>query len=160
MTTVEIGLTVGCGLAIAAAVAAHPCRQRRPTGCGRRALLLAFAALSALSVVWSVQPDASWQAASRLLAYSACSASRCCSRERRRGRWSAVLGGILLASAIVCGYALLTKVFPNRLGSEQVTYYARLREPYGYWNAIGLAAALGADRLHVAGRAPQPGTRC
>ncbi|HEY3759796.1 MAG TPA: O-antigen ligase family protein [Solirubrobacteraceae bacterium] len=142
-TTVEIGLTVGCGLAIAATILLSP-----PSGVlyglWPAALLLAFAALSALSVVWSVQPDASWQAASRILAYSAVFGLAVLLARAAPRRWSALLGGILLASAIVCGYALLTKVFPNRLGIAQVVYYARLREPYGYWNATGLAAALGA----------------
>jgi hypothetical protein len=143
MTAVELGLTAGCGLAIAAAVVLTPL-GRPAYGLWPAGLLLAFAALSALSVVWSVQPDASWQAASRLLAYSCVFGLAVLLARAAPGRWSAVLGGVLLASAIVCGYALLTKVFPNRLGSEQVTYFARLREPYGYWNAIGLAAALGA----------------
>jgi hypothetical protein len=143
MTAVEIGLTIGCGLAVAAAVVLTPA-GRPAYGLWPAGLLLAFAALSALSVVWSVQPDASWQAASRLLAYSCVFGLAVLLARAAPQRWSAVLGGVLLASAIVCGYALLTKVFPNRLGSEQVTYYARLREPYGYWNAIGLAAALGA----------------
>jgi len=143
MTAVEIGLTVVCGLAIAAAVVLTPA-GRPAHGLWPAGLLLAFAALSALSVVWSVQPDASWQAASRLLVYSCVFGLAVLLARAAPRRWSAVLGGVLLASAIVCGYALLTKVFPNRLGSEQVAYYARLREPYGYWNAIGLAAALGA----------------
>ena len=143
MTAVEICLTIGCGLAIAAALLLTP--AGRPIyGLWPAGLLLAFAALAALSVVWSVQPDASWQAASRLLAYSCVFGLAVLLARATPQRWSAVLGGVLLASAIVCGYALLTKVFPNRLGSEQVAYYARLREPYGYWNAIGLAAALGA----------------
>jgi hypothetical protein len=45
----------------------------------------------------------------------------------------------VLASVIVCGYALLTKVFPGALNPDEV--YARLREPFGYWNAVGLMAA-------------------
>lgn len=143
MTTAAIGLTIGCGAAIAAIVALAPA-SRFGHGSWAAGLLLAFAALSALSVVWSVQPDASWQAASRLFAYSGVFAlAVLLARTAPRG-WSAVLGGVLLACAIVCGYALLTKVFPNRLGGEQVVYYARLREPYGYWNATGLCAALGA----------------
>jgi hypothetical protein len=142
-TTVEIGLTVGCGLAIAATILLTPA-GRAHYGLWPAALLLAFAALSALSVVWSVQPDASWQAASRILAYSAVFGLAVLLARAAPRRWSALLGGILLASAVVCGYALLTKIFPNRLGIAQVVYYARLREPYGYWNATGLAAALGA----------------
>ena len=60
-------------------------------------------------------------------------------------RWPAVLGGVLLAAVVVCGYALLTKVFPDASAShDQRALYARLQEPYGYWNAIGLTAAMGA----------------
>ncbi len=143
MTTVEIGLTVSCGFAIAAAVIFTP-MSRATYGLWPAALLLAFAALSALSVIWSVQPDESWQAASRLFAYGCVFALAVLLARAAPRRWSAVLGGVLLTSAVVCGYALLTKVFPNRLGTEQVVYYARLREPYGYWNATGLAAAFGA----------------
>jgi O-antigen ligase/polysaccharide polymerase Wzy-like membrane protein len=144
MTSVEIGLTVGCALAAAATVVLVPTGARPLYGLWPAILLLAFAALSALSVVWSVQPDASWQAASRLLAYSGVFGLAVLLARAAPRHWGAVLGGVVLASTAICGYALLTKVFPSRLGSEQIVYYARLREPYGYWNAIGLAAALGA----------------
>jgi hypothetical protein len=143
MTSTELVLTLGCGIAAAAAVL-FVSAGRPAYGAWTAGLLLAFAALSALSVVWSVQPDASWQDAARLFAYCAVFALAVLLARIAPGRWPAVLGGVLLTSAIVCGYALLTKVFPNRLGTEQIVYYARLREPYGYWNATGLAAALGA----------------
>jgi hypothetical protein len=145
MTPVEMGLTLGCGAGIATAIllapAGRPAYGAWPTG-----LLLALAALAALSVVWSVQPDGSWQNAGRLFAYSGVFALSALLARAASARWSAVLGGVLLAAVIVCGYALLTKVLPNALGSERdyVHTYARLREPYGYWNATGLAAALGA----------------
>jgi O-antigen ligase len=46
---------------------------------------------------------------------------------------------------VVCVYALLTKVLPNELTvNPEANFYARLQEPYGYWNAIGLTAAMGA----------------
>ena len=160
MTPVEIGLTLGCGAGIAAAILLAPTDRSRETpafgrnprfgqpayGLWSASLLLALAALSALSVVWSVQPDASWQDAGRLFAYSGVFALAVLLARVAPARWSAVLGGLLLATVVVCGYALLTKVFPNALGSEQAyaRTYARLREPYGYWNAIGLAGALGA----------------
>ena len=66
-------------------------------------------------------------------------------------RWGALLGGVVLASVIVCGYALLTKVFPGALNPDEV--YARLREPFGYWNSVGLMAARGRAGVPVAGRA-------
>ena len=141
MTTVEIALTIGAALVAAAAVLLA--RDRRP-GYGSWAvgLLLTFSALTALSTVWSVQPDASWQDAARMLAYSAFFAGAVALARAAADRWPAVLGGVILAAVAVCGWALLTKVFPDQLDATDV--YARLRAPYSYWNAIGLTAAMGA----------------
>ncbi len=124
----------------------HPRFGRRVYGAWSVGLLLGLAALSALSVIWSVQPDASWQDAGRLFAYSALFAFAVLLARAAPERWSAVLGGVLLAAAIVCGYALLTKIFPDAIGVAQNNghVYARLQAPYGYWNAIGLAATIGA----------------
>jgi hypothetical protein len=140
MTTLELALTLGSGLAVAGVVALTP-SARTTYGLWPAGLLLAFAALCALSVVWSVQPDESWQNASQMLAYSALFAAAVAFARAAPTRWSALLGGVLLAAVIVCGYALLTKVLPDKLDSSDV--YARLRAPYGYWNAIGLTAAMG-----------------
>ena len=57
-------------------------------------------------------------------------------------RWPALLGGVALAAVVVCAYALATKVFPAQLAAGNG--YARLEEPFGYWNALGLTAAMGA----------------
>ena len=68
------------------------------------ALLLAFTALTALSVVWSVQPDDSWQDAGRMLAYSGVFAARW------PLAWPPGAGPRCSAGsrspAVVCGYAL------------------------------------------------------
>src|SRR5439155_16594041 len=56
-------------------------------------------------------------------------------------RWAAVGWGVLLALFAVAVYALATKVAPAWLNPDEV--YGRLREPYGYWNAVGLTAAMG-----------------
>ncbi|HUA75323.1 MAG TPA: O-antigen ligase family protein [Solirubrobacteraceae bacterium] len=141
MTTVEIALTLGGGLIVAAAALLGPSRGRA-YGAWPVALLLAFAALTALSVVWSVQPDDSFKDAGRMLAYCGVFGASVALARAVPARWPAVLGGVVLAAAIVCGYALLTKVFPASLDAGDV--YARLRAPYSYWNAIGLTAAMGA----------------
>ena len=70
MTATEMALTLGAGVLVAAAVILVGARACARTGCGRVGLLLAFTLLTALSVVWSVQPDDSWQDAGRMLAYS------------------------------------------------------------------------------------------
>jgi O-antigen ligase len=139
-TTTAIILTLACGAIIAAAVILMP-QARRVYGLWPVGLLLAFAALSALSVVWSVQPDASWQNAGLMLAYSAVFGAAVVLARAAPARWPAVIGGVTLAAVVVCGYALLTKVFPSWLDAHDI--YARLQAPYGYWNATGLTAAMG-----------------
>ena len=62
-----------------------------------------------------------------------------------------MLHGIALACVVVCGWALLTKVFPGALAEDEI--YARLRAPFDYWNSVGLTAALGILAAAVARRA-------
>jgi O-antigen ligase len=145
ITTFEMLLTLGGGLLVASVVllapTARPALGKPGYGQWPLALLLTLTGLTALSAVWSVQPDESWQEASLLLAYSALFAAAVVLARVAPRRWEAVLGGVLLASLVVCGYALLTKVLPEQLDANDT--YARLRVPYGYWNAIGLTAAMG-----------------
>ncbi len=141
MTTVELVLTIGCGLIVAVAVLLGPTRGRA-YGLWPVALLIAFTALTALSVVWSVQPDDSFKDAGRMLSYCAVFGAAVMLARTVPVRWPALLGGVVLAAVIVCVYALLTKVFPASFDAGDV--YARLRAPYSYWNAIGLTAAMGA----------------
>jgi hypothetical protein len=140
MTAVEMALTIGAGLVVAATVLLAPARGRQQ-GLWSVGLLLAFTALTALSVVWSVQPDESFKDAGRMLAYSGLFAAVVVVAPAIPNRWPAVLGGVTLAAVVVCGYALLTKIFPGQFDANDV--YARLRAPFDYWNAIGLTAAMG-----------------
>ena len=57
------------------------------------------------------------------------------------GRWPSMLHGIALACVAICGWALLTKIFPGALAEDEI--YARLRAPFDYWNSVGLTAAIG-----------------
>jgi O-Antigen ligase len=141
MTTLELALTVAAGAIVAGAVVLAP-PGTRFCGLWPVGLLLMFTALTGLSVAWSVAPDASWQDAGRMLAYSGVFAAAVALAWIAPGGWRALLGGIVLAAVVVCAYALLTKVLPDQLDANDI--YARLQEPYGYWNAIGLTAAMGA----------------
>ncbi|MGA9283839.1 MAG: O-antigen ligase family protein [Solirubrobacteraceae bacterium] len=143
MTTLELTTTLAAGALVTGAVvfAAAGFRARGVWSIG---LLLAFTALTGLSVAWSVAPDASWQDAGRMLAYSGLFAAAVALAWIVPGGWRALLGGTVLAAVLVCAYALLTKVLPGDLTlSAEANFYARLQEPYGYWNAIGLTAAMG-----------------
>ncbi len=139
MTTTEMALTLGAGVVVAGAVLLGP-STARVYGVWPVGLLLAFTILTALSVVWSVQPDDSWRDAGRMFAYSGVFAAAVMLARVTSRHWPAVLGGLALAAVVVCVYALLTKVFPSLAPSST---YARLEEPFGYWNATGLSAAMG-----------------
>jgi Tfp pilus assembly protein PilF len=142
MTSTELALTLGAGVLAAAAVLLAPAGSRRAYGIWPMGLLLAFAAVTAISIVWSVQPDHSWQDSGRMLAYSGVFGAGFALVRVLPRRWPAILGGLTLAAVVVCGYALLSKVFPASL--DPANTFARLNEPYGYWNAVGLSAAMGA----------------
>ena len=139
LTKVEIAVDVVAGLLVAAAIVVGG-YTRRMWGGLTLALMAALVVVTALSISWAVEPSAAWQEANRTLSYLATMAGGVALARLFPRRWTALLGGIVLASVVVCGYALLTKVFPGALNADEI--YARLREPYGYWNAIGLTAAL------------------
>jgi O-antigen ligase len=139
MTTTEIALTLAAGLLVAVGAILSP--AGRPLyGLWPIALLLAFAALTTISIVWSVQPEDSWQDSGRMFAYAGVFAAGVALARVAPAQWSAVLRGLTLAAVVICAYALLTKVFPSLDASDS---YARVNQPYGYWNAVGLSAAIG-----------------
>ncbi len=141
VTTTEMVLTIGSGVLLAAA--ALVARADTPLyGLWPALLLLAFALLTGLSILWSVQPDASWRDANRLLAYAAVFAAAIALARLGPRHWPALLGGVALSSVVICGYALLAKSMPGQF--SEANHYARLYEPFGYWNALGLTAAMGA----------------
>ncbi len=139
-TAVEMGLLLGCGLGGAGAIMATPDRGRW-WGAGAAAAFLLLAGWTLLSITWGVQPSDAWVEANRTLTYVAVLAAALALVRAAPRQWEGVLAGIVLASVVVSAYALATKVFPGALSADEL--YARLRAPFGYWNAIGLFAALG-----------------
>jgi tetratricopeptide (TPR) repeat protein len=138
-TLVEIGVIVIAAALVAAAIVLVGVRAEVHGA----ATLTAFAALSgftALSILWSLYPSESWVETNRTLAYLAAFAAGIAAVRLVRERWAAAAWGVLLALAVVAAYGLATKVAPGWLASDEV--YARLREPYGYWNAVGVTAAM------------------
>jgi O-Antigen ligase len=139
VTTVEILLALLGAVAVTVAVVVRP-PQHRLWGGVTLTLFAALAIWTALSIAWSVQPADSWQAADLTLSYLAAFAGVLALAHVAPERWRALLGGVVLAAVVLCGYALLAKVFPSISPADP---YARLRAPFDYWNAVGLMAALG-----------------
>ncbi|MEA2404627.1 MAG: hypothetical protein QOE08_1274, partial [Thermoleophilaceae bacterium] len=113
--------------------------------------LLAFAILAgvtALSILWSISPENSWFEANRTLAYLAAFAGAVAvarlvttSAATPSGEGPAiVLRAILIAGFAVVAYALASRVWPASLAADET--YARIGQPYEYWNAVGATVAL------------------
>jgi hypothetical protein len=120
-------------------------------------LFAALAALSYLSIAWSVQPAYSWLEANRTLSYLAAFAAAMALARIAPTRWRALVGAIALWSLALSGWALLVKVFPATLDAGNT--FGRLTAPFGYWNAVGLTGAMGLPAcLWLGGRreAPRP----
>ena len=104
--------------------------------------LAGFAGWLALATVWSAAFAQSVLEAERVLAYvAAVSAVLFVSRSRfTRG----VLGGLLAAISLIAGFSLLTRLTPDRVGVYDPAAVYRLAQPIGYWNGLGVLAAIGA----------------
>jgi hypothetical protein len=138
-TFVELGaVLLGVAVVVVAIVAVG--FEARLHGGLALAALVALGGLTALSIGWSLYPADSWVETNRTFAYVAVFAAGIAGVRLARERWPAVLAGILLALAAISLWGLATKVAPAWLAPDEV--YGRLREPYGYWNAVGVTAAM------------------
>jgi hypothetical protein len=143
-TWTEIGLTlVGVTVAAAALLIAAPGRRRH--GWVTVGLMGALFALEAVSITWSVVPGSSWLASGQMLAYLAVFAAAAAVARALPERWTVLLAALLVATVAVSAWSLLVKIFPSALapGNSGPGSIGRLRAPFGYWNALALAAAMG-----------------
>jgi hypothetical protein len=138
-TWVQIGLTLlGTGAVITLLLVGA---RARAWGGITLLLFTLLAALTYASIAWSVQPANSWLEANRTLSYLGAFVTALVLARITPGRWRALAGAVALATTVVCGYALLVKVFPASLDANDPL--GRLSAPFGYYNAVGLMAALG-----------------
>jgi hypothetical protein len=112
------------------------------------ALLSGFALWSALSALWSAAPDETWLAANRAISYSVVVAVAIVAASNTRAAPRGIAVGLATASLLVALYALGGKIVPGlhfaffdlNPGDE----FPRLREPIGYWNAVGILCVMAA----------------
>jgi O-antigen ligase len=105
-------------------------------------IVAALLAWISASVAWSIQVARSVEEVQRGLVYL--SVVLLVVLVVRPSTARSLLAGSLAGVVIVCAYALASRLFPEHIGiSDPVAGY-RLAEPFGYWNALGVFAAMGA----------------
>ena len=111
---VEVVLILVCGAGAAVGVA-----YGRSGHHGRGSLLLfgLLAVLTAISIFWSIAPDVTWIEADRTFAYFAVFAAGVAAGRLAPTGYGVLLRGVLGAVAIICCYALASRVWP-RCGSR------------------------------------------
>lgn len=111
----------------------------------RAAFALAMTGLGiwvAASAIWSVSPASSIREAERMLVYAGLALALAVVLRRRDA--DALARGAFLGVLAIASYALATRLFPDWLESfDDPTVRYRLAEPIGYWNSVGLLAAMG-----------------
>ena len=104
--------------------------------------LLLLALWQIASTAWSPSATAPVLDSQRTLSYAA--AAFAALLIVRIGTYRAFLAGVVSAITLVCGYGLLTRLFPERLGSfGDVLAGQRLQAPLGYWNSLAVFAGMG-----------------
>jgi O-Antigen ligase len=120
------------------------------------ALLVAFVGWCGISVIWSIEPDRSWDYLNRGLVYVVFAVIGLAAGvyvPRGERLWAFVLSVIV---ALALGWALLGKAVPA-LGSSGRVGGARLSSPIGYWNALALLFDFGVPlALWLASRRAHP----
>ena len=114
----------------------------RAWGGGTVALMAALAALTALSIIWSVVPDTSWSAANQMLSYLAAFAGAVGAGAAGPRPLAGAAGGDRDADG---GARADGRCWPrcsrSTLAPNHTT--AGCEAPFGYWNAVGVSGALG-----------------
>ncbi|MCW2967096.1 MAG: hypothetical protein JWM71_868 [Solirubrobacteraceae bacterium] len=141
ITTVEIVIDIVAAIVGVVALLAVPDWRYSSWGWASAGLFALFVVASAISTIWSVAPDQSWIEANRLVTYLAVFGVGLTLVRLAPHRWTVILSGITVACVVVSAWALMHKAFPGWLEPDET--YSRLREPFGYWNAVGLMAAMG-----------------
>jgi hypothetical protein len=103
--------------------------------------LILFGGWVWLSTVWSESVPQSFLEGERVLVYVGGAIVALLLAGRRS--LSHLLGGLLTGITVLSAYGLATRLFPNRLGFFDPVAGYRLEAPIGYWNALGILAAIG-----------------
>lgn len=105
--------------------------------------LLAFGAWTALSALWSPSVPSTLDETQRVLAYVGSVLLALLVIDKRTVRH--LLGGVLTAIVLIGGYALATRLLPDRIGDFDASNFGnyRLSAPVTYWNGLAIFLVIG-----------------
>jgi hypothetical protein len=103
--------------------------------------LFALTGWVALSTIWTLSVPSTMLELQRDILYPIGLLTAAAIFGRRSGR--RLLAAVCIAIVLVSWYALATRLFPDRIGTFDALAGYRLWRPVGYWNALGLFAAMG-----------------
>src|SRR5947208_5763524 len=130
-----LAIAFAAAAAVSATVGTLAVPELTVLGLATASCFAAFVGWQGLSLLWSIEPDRTWNYVNRALVYLAFFVlGLAVGSLRRAPRFAA--GWLALATAAAIGTALGTKIFP-RLSAE-TERVARLSSPVGYWNVLAL----------------------
>ena len=100
-----------------------------------------FATWLAIENLWTEAPTQTPLEVERALVFVAATVAVAAVVRRRHVRF--LVGGVCAALALISAYALATRLFPDHFGAAGAFSGLRLARPIGYWNGLGLVAAMG-----------------
>ena len=103
--------------------------------------LAGFTAWLVVSMAWTETQTGTPLEIERTLVYVAAALAALAVVRREDVR--VLLGGVCAGTTAVCAYGLATRVFPDRFVTDTSVVEQRLASPVGYWNGLGLVAAMG-----------------
>ena len=104
--------------------------------------LAGLAGWTALSLLWTGSVPRTVLECERVLVYLGAAVAGVL--LVRRSAVASLVVALWAALVVVVAYGLLTRLFPEQLGSFDPVSGYRLSAPVGYWNALGILAVIGA----------------
>jgi hypothetical protein len=130
-----LAIVVGAVAAVSAATGALALPELTPFGFAAVGCFAGFVVWQGFSVLWSIEPDRTWNYVNRGLVYLAfLLLGLVVGTMRRAPLYAAACLAVVTAAAV--GVALSTKIFPGL--SAETERVARLSSPVGYWNVLAL----------------------
>jgi O-Antigen ligase len=102
--------------------------------------LTALTAWTAASMLWTSTQTQTALEVERTFVYLL--AAVAVAAVTRSAAYRGLIWGTWAGSTLACMYALATRLFPERLGVTDPVAGYRLSDPIGYWNGLGLLAAV------------------